>query len=196
MVPPAGGELGGSGDTGWQGGLVAAGNEQRAVLENKGTGSWCESGGTPMGALSLGWVSHGVGVLPPQVRMMSPCCGRGVPHSVLLESPPREGDRSGADRVLGKWGVVNAEVSQHPSCLHPRCARVPTSQSIPRRAAAGLQPLSPLGRSRAGGSVGTHAVQFSTASPKPSSTSRLVATLAKPWGTSSHSSKRTPVPSE
>lgn len=42
----------------------------------------------------------------------------------------------------------------------------------------------------------THVVQFSATSPKLSSTSRLVATLAKPWGTSSHSSKRTPVPSE
>lgn len=151
-------------------------------------------------------MSHGVRVLPPWVRMMlSPCCGRGVPHSAPLESPPREGDRSMGDGVSGKWGAANAQRclrthSTHPargsSVPIPAAPGSPHPQASSRGAAAGLQPPSPLGTSCAGGSARTHAVQFSTTSPKPSSTSRLVATLAKPWGTSSHSSKRTPVPSE
>ena len=51
-------------------------------------------------------------------------------------------------------------------------------------------------RGRGRGRGATHEVQFSVDSKVLSSISMLVERLAKPWGSSSHSSNRMPVPRE
>lgn len=77
---------------------MAAGMDQKVMVENKGAGLWCKGVGTPTGAPSL----RRAGVVVPQgwgpVSMgggdaagVSPCCGCGVPCSALPALPPREG---------------------------------------------------------------------------------------------------------
>lgn len=85
--------------------------------------------------------------------------------------------------LRGSWGSVGVPF------LCPQCIEAPRDGQ--GGTTGGSPCMDALWHPRA-----THVVQFSTTSLKPSSNSRLVATLAKPWGSSSHSSKRTPVPSE